>query len=213
MQSTYQLSLGATEVNLLEMVAAYAVFPSYGIYKKPKLIISIKDIDSNEYYKGKDESIRVMEEGEAYLMVDMMQEVVNSGTARRAKKLGWPIGGKTGTTNMQRNAWFIGYTKNIVTGVWVGFDNRLPMGSFVQGGRTAAPIWLSYMKEILKNKKPIEFDPPDDIVFEYVEPKSGKIVRRNVIGAKKMPFIKGRLPEKLDDSPYIDADNFMLENN
>jgi len=211
MKSSYQLSLGATEVNLLEMVSAYTVFPSYGIYEKPKFIISIKDNKGKEYYEDKREIKRIMEEGEAYLMVDMMKEVVNHGTAVRARALGWPVGGKTGTTNRERNAWFIGYTKNIATGVWVGFDNRTPMGKFVQGGRTAAPIWLSYMKEALKDQKPIEFEPPKDIVFGFVDSKTGNLIPKGTEGAVRTPFIDGRFPEKLKDDRYVDPNGYLLE--
>jgi penicillin-binding protein 1A len=141
----------------------------------------------------------------------MMQEVVNHGTAIRVKKLNRPIGGKTGTTNMQRNAWFLGYTKEIVTGVWVGFDNRNPMGRFVQGGRTAAPIWLYYMEKALKDKPILKFEPPEDIVFEFVDKDTGKLTTEDSKNSIKTPFIKGRLPEKSKDDKFIDSNTYILE--
>lgn len=208
---TYQMALGNVDIKLLNLVSAYTVFPSYGVYQKPKFILSIKDIDNKELYKNESKKKRIMTTGEAYLMVNMMQEVVNHGTAVRAKKLHRPVGGKTGTTNAQRDAWFIGYTKDIVTGVWVGFDNRRPMGKFVQGGRTAAPIWLYYMEKALKDKPVLQFEAPKDIVFEYVNKDTGKLVSKDSKNAVKSPFIKNRLPEKDKDKNFIDSNAYIME--
>jgi penicillin-binding protein 1A len=208
---TYQMALGNIEIRLIDLVSAYTVFPSYGVYQKPKFILSIKNIDNKELYQDESKENRIMTTGEAYLMVDMMQEVVNHGTAIRVKKLNRPIGGKTGTTNMQRNAWFLGYTKEIVTGVWVGFDNRNPMGRFVQGGRTAAPIWLYYMEKALKDKPILKFEPPEDIVFEFVDKDTGKLTTEDSKNSIKTPFIKGRLPEKSKDDKFIDSNTYILE--
>ena len=210
-RKTYQMALGNVEIRLIDLVSAYTAFPSYGLYQKPKFILSIKDINNKEYYENENKQNRIMTTGEAYLMVNMMQEVVNHGTAVRAKKLKRPVGGKTGTTNAQRNACFIGYTKDLVTGVWVGFDNRIPMGKFVQGGRTAAPIWLYYMEKALKDKPVLEFEAPEDIVFEYVDKDTGKLTSKESKNALLSPFIKGRLPEKVKDKNFIDSNTYIME--
>ena len=210
-RKSYQMSLGNIEIRLLDLVSAYTVFPSYGMYQKPNFILSVKDVDGKELFESKNVEKRVMTTGDAYLMVDMMQGVVNHGTAIRAKKLKRPVGGKTGTTNSQRDAWFLGYTKDVVTGVWVGFDNRTPLGRFVQGGRTAAPIWLYYMKKALKNKPVLEFEPPEDIVLKFVDKSTNKLVSSDSKNAVNSPFIVDRLPEKAKDENFLDSKSYVMD--
>ena len=105
----------------------------------------------------------VMTPQTAYLMTTLLQEVINSGTGVRAKELGRPAAGKTGTTNDETDTWFIGFTPQLLTGVWIGFDSKKHLGKGETGGHTALPVWLSYMKQALADKPIAQFEPPADM--------------------------------------------------
>ncbi|MBE9504284.1 MAG: PBP1A family penicillin-binding protein [Proteobacteria bacterium] len=109
----------------------------------------------------------------AYLMTNMLQGVVQHGTGWRAKQLGRPVGGKTGTTNDLFDAWFTGFTPDLVTGTWVGFDQEAPLGKYETGSGAAAPIWVDYMKEIYIDKPVEDFPIPKGITFTRIDIKSG----------------------------------------
>jgi len=99
---------------------------------------------------------------------------VESGTGRRVKSIGRPVGGKTGTTNDVRDAWFIGFTPSLITGVWVGFDQEKSLGGHEVGGRAAAPIWLYFMEKALQGKPAETFPVPAGIVFISVDARTGR---------------------------------------
>jgi penicillin-binding protein 1A len=104
----------------------------------------------------------------------MLEGVVQSGTGMRAKALGRPIAGKTGTTNEFADAWFVGYAPNLAAGVWVGFDDRRSLGDREAGASVALPIWVAYMKAALSQLPVQAFPIPNDIVFVKVDPKTGQ---------------------------------------
>jgi penicillin-binding protein 1A len=109
----------------------------------------------------------------AYLITNMMEDVVQRGTGQAAKILGRPIAGKTGTTNDYINAWFIGGTPNLVAGVYVGFDDRRSLGVGETGARSALPIWIAFMKEALKQLPVVLFEIPDGVTFVKVDAATG----------------------------------------
>ena len=112
-----------------------------------------------------------------------MEEVVKNGTGWRAKQLGRPVAGKTGTTNEYRDAWFVGYTPDFVAVVWVGFDDMRPLGSEETGARAASPIWVAFMKDVLKDEtEPEGFVPPEGIVSYTVDPVTGLLTRDEETG-------------------------------
>jgi penicillin-binding protein 1A len=121
----------------------------------------------------------------------VMQDVVESGTGRRVKSLGRPVAGKTGTTDDVRDAWFIGFSPSLVAGVWVGFDQEKSLGQQEVGGRAAAPIWLYFMENALKNSPVESFPVPDGIVFIKVDPKSGLPAKASSKGAIFESFLEG----------------------
>jgi penicillin-binding protein 1A len=144
------LSMGvgsAGEVNLMEMVNAYGVFANRGIRVRPMPITEIRDQDGNVYKKFHPYSEVALREETAYLMAHMLQGVVNAGTGADARREGFkrPAGGKTGTTDGYTDAWFIGFTPQLVTGVWVGFDDNTPLGHWLTGSDAALPIWTKFM--------------------------------------------------------------------
>jgi penicillin-binding protein 1A len=109
----------------------------------------------------------------AYLMTSMLQDVVSRGTGRRAQGLGRPTAGKTGTTNDLHDAWFIGYTPELLAAVWVGFDSKRPLGKQETGGHVSAPIWKEFMSEALTGIEPHEFAIPEGLKCININPKSG----------------------------------------
>ncbi len=111
----------------------------------------------------------------AYLMTHLLEGVVQHGTGWRAKALGRPVAAKTGTTDQFYDAWFIGYTPETLTGVWVGFDDERSIGENETGSRAASPIWVAFMTNVLKNKPVRDFPVPEGIEFMRVDPKTGEI--------------------------------------
>ncbi len=164
------IALGSLGVRLLEITNGIATFPSGGYYQDSKIILSIKDRSGKEYYQDQRKKVAILTPAESFFMVDMMQSVVQRGTAWRVRALKRPAGGKTGTTNSNRNTWFVGYTPRYTTGVWVGFDNMTPLGRREFGGTTAAPICLDYQKEVLKGLDTLNFSVPNEIEYATINP-------------------------------------------
>jgi penicillin-binding protein 1A len=142
------LALGSSEVSLLEMTGAYTPFATNGSYIAPILIERIIDRHGNILEENKPQKVRAMSEWTATRMNQMLQDVIGQGTGKSAQGLNVAAGGKTGTTDSYMDAWFIGYTKDLVAGVWVGHDKKISLGKGASGGRVAAPIWLDFMKQV-----------------------------------------------------------------
>jgi len=151
----YASALGASEVTLLELTRAYAVFPNQGFLVDPAFIDRIEDRDGRGLYEFRPQRHQVISAHTANTMTQLMMGVVQRGTATRVQVLGRPMGGKTGTTNKTRDAWFIGFTPSVITGVWVGMDDERSLGGKETGSQAAAPIFIAYMRDALKNQ-PVE---------------------------------------------------------
>lgn len=171
---TLSLALGGLTkgVSPLELTAAYGAFANEGIYVKPYAIRRIEDKDGNIIYENKISKKVVMSPQTAYLMNDMLQTVVNSGTGTRAKMPDRPVAGKTGTTSYNVDAWFVGYTPDLVCSVWLGYDKKENMSS-VYGGNYGAPIWKKVMEVAHRDLPPSSFKVPDNISTVVVDYKSG----------------------------------------
>jgi penicillin-binding protein 1A len=140
---------------------------------------------------------QVIDPTTAFLMTHLMQEVVQMGTGADAAKLGKPAAGKTGTTNDSFDAWFMGFTHDLTTGVWVGYDNMtMPLGKYENGGRAALPIWLEYMQAALRDRPQPPFLPkePDALVWATVDRHTGKPVSPGNPSAIREPFRRGTQP-------------------
>ncbi|MEW5724748.1 MAG: penicillin-binding transpeptidase domain-containing protein, partial [Thermodesulfobacteriota bacterium] len=159
------LALGSHGVTLLEMVQAFTTFPNLGERVVPQYMTRILDRDGNLVEELKPVRIRAISSGTACVIQHMLLGVVAHGTGTRVRALGRPVGGKTGTTNDLADAWFIGFTPEYTTGVWVGRDKMERMGWGESGGRAAAPIFLYYMQSILKDKPIRHFEVPEDAVI------------------------------------------------
>jgi penicillin-binding protein 1A len=167
------LALGTGEVTPLSVVNAYTVFPGGGMYAPPVLIEKVKRPDGKVLEETTVEPVQVLSPQTAFVMSDMMKSVVETGTATRAKALGRPVAGKTGTTNRARSVWFLGFTPDIVAGAYVGFDNNDPLGPREYGGKAALPIWLSFMQEAVKELPERDFEMPDGVVRSAIDARTG----------------------------------------
>ena len=154
------IALGATDITLLELTSAYSTFPNTGVRVAPRLINRVTDYDGDILEENLPEASEVMSAETADTMVDLLQEVVRSGTAKAAQSLRRPVAGKTGTTDDFTDAWFIGFTPSISAGVWVGFDKKMSLGHAETGSRAALPIWIDFMEKIHEDRPPEEFARP-----------------------------------------------------
>lgn len=142
------MALGSSGISLLEMTGAYSAFANHGSYTPPVFIEKIIDRHGNILEENSSGKIRVMSKKTADLMDHMLQEVIRQGTGRQAQGLKRTAAGKTGTTDNNMDAWFIGYTRDFLAGVWVGHDKKMSLGKHASGGQVAAPIWLDFMKQL-----------------------------------------------------------------
>jgi len=151
------IALGANEVTLLEMTSSFSTFPNSGIRVKPYFVRKVDDYNgiSLQYHTPK--ISEVISADIACNMVSLLQGVIQFGTSTRAKVLGRPLGGKTGTTNDSTDSWFIGFTPSITVGTWFGYDAKRTLGQKITGASLALPIWIEYMQRILKDKPVEEF--------------------------------------------------------
>jgi penicillin-binding protein 1A len=176
MPSVPSLALGAGEVTLESLTSAYAVFASKGARRPPTYIRRVEDADGNVLYQAPVEMTQVISEQTAFLMTHMLADVVNHGTAYPARQLGFklPAAGKTGTTNDYRDAWFVGYTPRLVTGVWVGFDQPQTIVSRGYAATVAVPLWAGFMKKATAGDPSEWYKAPAGISAAEVCKLSGK---------------------------------------
>ena len=200
------LSLGASEMTVLELTAAYSVFANGGIRTKPVHIQYILDKTGKRIYPPDDyqpERTRVLDEKIAYQITSFLETVIQNGTGYGAIKGGLtrPAAGKTGTTNDNVDAWFVGYTTDLIVGVWVGFDEyrRNRRNYNKTGAEAALPIWTKFMVEAARGPEK-SFSPPEGIVFREIDIKSGLISNADACPPENIsrePFIEGQEPDGL----------------
>jgi penicillin-binding protein 1A len=208
-------ALGSSCVNLWELTNVYATFARYGERRPAVFVKRVLDRDGNvledhgdyrdpwmplpeRLAAGVAEAVRsrqqVMDERTAYILVHLMREVATVGTGAQAARLGKPAAGKTGTTNDSFDTWFMGFTHDLATGVWLGYDiNETPLGRYETGGHAALPIWLDYMSAALKDRPQPEFEEPPGLVDVRIDPNTGKVVSEGERGVVE-PFKQGTEP-------------------
>ncbi len=189
------VALGAAEATLVEMTSAYSVFPNQGVRMRPYPILKVSDREGNILEENRPEPKDAIRADTAFVMTNLLRGVVQRGTAAKAAALNWPVGGKTGTTDDYTDAWFIGFDPDITIGVWVGLDQKKPIGRNQTGAEAALPIWIDIMKAWIGDRKePATFDPPGNIVFVSVEKGSGSAAIPGSPGAISEAFIAGTQP-------------------
>jgi penicillin-binding protein 1A len=169
--------IGSAEVQPLELIAAYTAFANGGVRNAPLGILRVEDTRGNIVWQSRPRSERVMEPAHAWLMVDALKDVVQRGTASgsvRGRGFTLPAGGKTGTTNDYADVWYVGFTPDLVTGIWIGMDQRQKIMSNAQGGRLAAPAWTAMMREVYERRTaPSDWPRPEGLTFDTIDRKTG----------------------------------------
>ncbi|UCG61828.1 MAG: PBP1A family penicillin-binding protein [Candidatus Zixiibacteriota bacterium] len=191
------LALGTEPVRLTELVSAFSVFPNQGIHIPYRFIYRIVD----RYGRVLEENMAVRKEEvlsaqTAHIMVSLMRSVVDDGTGRRARWMGFtrPAGGKTGTSNNFCDNWFIGYTPQITAGGWVGFDEKVSLGRNQDGAKNGVPIWTEFMIAAHDSLAAVDFEEPEGIIHEDVCLESGEIATDRCINVRNEVFIEGTEP-------------------
>jgi penicillin-binding protein 1A len=154
------VALGAAEITLMEQTSAYSVFPNDGVRVIPRYITRVTDYEGRVLEENFPDVKDVISERTARIMTSMLREVVLHGTGIAASKLQFPVAGKTGTTNDFTDAWFVGFSRTMTCGVWVGYDEKKSLGAKETGAHAALPIWMNFMTVAMAGKDPGDFQPP-----------------------------------------------------
>jgi penicillin-binding protein 1A len=206
LQPTPSLALGAYEVIPIELCNAFVSFADGGEFELPKLVTRIVAPGGKVLaLPVPPPARRVLSADEAYLITSLLRGVVERGTAQRARALGRPLAGKTGTTNLAKDTWFVGYSTDIAAAVWVGYDDALPLGWGEAGAATALPAWMSFMKVASDGKPPTEFPKPGSIVTANVDPATGLLPYPGEADAIEEEFLDGTVPTEIS-KPDAGAD-------
>jgi penicillin-binding protein 1A len=190
------LALGTPDLTLQEVAYGLAAFPAGGQLVTPLFIVKIVDADGRvleDHTAPPPREDRLSPET-AYVVTDLMKGVVEIGTGKKARELGRPAAGKTGTSTNYRDAWFFGFVPELLCGVWVGRDDFKPVGHDATGGQVALPIWLSYMQEALRSVPVRDFEPPPGVIFVRADPEKGVPATPDKPGSRLMPLRRGTLP-------------------
>jgi penicillin-binding protein 1A len=184
LKDVYSVALGTSDVTPFELASAYTVFANLGVLHEPFLFWRVEDAFGRIIFEHIVQEKRVLDPAIAYQVVDMMKSVIQRGSGRSIKNLGFnrPAAGKTGTTDHYKDAWFTGFTPTLCTSVWTGFDKRKTLVDVnsvgITGSRSAAPIWADFMMKALKSDPERDFPIPDNIRFEKVDVKTGCMTDR-----------------------------------
>lgn len=206
LKPTRSLALGAYEVRPIELATAYATLASGGEFAPSVLITKITAPDGTEVpLPPAPPRRRVLSPEEAYLTTSLMRSVVEAGTARRAAALKRPVAGKTGTTNDAKDAWFAGYSTDLVAAVWVGYDDALPLGHGEAGSSTALPAWIEFMKAAHEGRPSTDFPRPSSIIEARIDPDSGLLAFEGQENAIEEQFLDGTAPTQVATPEPADA--------
>ncbi|HWM92043.1 MAG TPA: PBP1A family penicillin-binding protein [Thermoanaerobaculia bacterium] len=186
-------ALGTVAVSPLELTSAYSAFSTLGEAVEPRLVLKIEDENGKVVWESKPRRRKVIEPGIAFLITDVLSEALRRGTGIGALNVpgGFqvPAAGKTGTTNQGADAWFVGYTPDIVSGIWIGFDRPKPIIEDATGGRLAAPVWGRVAQRVYqKRKAPEPWRMPDGVVARQVDPRSGLLLKDGCAPTSGQPY-------------------------
>ena len=204
------LALGTNVVTPLELANAFATFAAEGKSAPYRLIEAIDE----EVVPLAGEPLQAFKPETAYIVTSMMQSVVREGTAARAVGafMDRPVAGKTGTSSGEKDAWFVGFTPNLLAVVWVGFDDYQSLGKGEAGGRTAAPIWRAFMTKALADRPAVDFTPPSGVKVVQIDLQSGKLAAPGSPGVEEV-FINGTEPKdyEIGGQDSGDADKLLFQ--
>ena len=206
------LGLGSSSVGLMELTSAYSVLLNEGSRAEPYSILFAKDSAGKVLEQAEPQALVVISKETAYLITNMMEDVIQKGTGQAAKVIGRPIAGKTGTTDEFINAWFIGGAPNLVAGIYVGFDDRRSLGETESGAHAALPIWINFMKEALKQMPVMAFTIPEGVTFVKVDPATGLLEGEQEGQASSVElFTKGSEPTQSAQRRLDPIDFYKLD--
>jgi penicillin-binding protein 1A len=168
------VAIGSAEASLTEMVSAYSALPNQGVRMEPLSVLEVVDREGNMLEQHRAQPYEAIRADTAYIITNLLAGVIEHGTAISAASLDWPLGGKTGTTNDYSDAWFIGFDPDITVGVWIGYDERRPIGSNATGTVAALPVWRQVMETWIERRReeletPPEFVRPGNVVIVETE--------------------------------------------
>ena len=210
--SVPSLALGSGEVTLMAMTSAYAAFADQGQLRRATLIRKVEDAEGNVLFDAKRTAEQVVSPKTAFLMTSMLADVVNHGTAYKARQEGFkhPAAGKTGTTNDYVDAWFVGFTPHLVTGVWVGFDKPRTIIANGFAGELAVPMWARFMKQATATHPPDPFKAPQGLVSIGICRLSGKLPGPACDRVITEYFARGAVPTQVCQEHYFFTDSGQL---
>jgi len=203
------MALGSVEATPLELATAYGVLATGGVKVEPTALLSVLDEDGRPLSGVANTPRRVVHEQAAYLVTDMLRSVINEGTGYPVREKGFwmDAAGKTGTTNGSKDAWFAGYTPELLCVVWVGFDDNSPLN--MTAAQVALPIWVEFMKSALAGVSPRRFTPPaQGVVLRTIDRDSGFLATASCPGRGEV-FISGTEPREY--CPLHHEDDLVVE--
>lgn len=200
MKPDLSLALGSYEVRPIDLAGAYATFAAGGVYDEPRLLVRIVGPDGKEVRLPQSAPARrVLDDAEAYVVTSLLTSVVDHGTAVRAKSLGRPLAGKTGTSNGPKDTWFAGYSTDIAAVTWIGYDDGRTLGSSEQGAVTALPAWMAFMKAAHEGRPPTDFARPGGVTSVIIDARTGKLPYPEDPDVLEEVFLPGTEPTETAD--------------
>jgi penicillin-binding protein 1A len=195
------ISIGTLSVSLMDLCRAYTGFARRGTIVRPRLITRVDDSWGQTLHISETRSRRAISPRNAFIITKLLQQVVRDGTGRRVRTLGRPVAGKTGTTDQQKDAWFIGYTPYLLSGVYVGLDDPRSLGEHETGARAASPVWLDYRREVEGKYPERGFEKPEGIVMAEIDAETGLLAGSDSGKTYTLPFRAGNQPSKIAGRP------------
>ncbi|MBI3995932.1 MAG: PBP1A family penicillin-binding protein [Nitrospirae bacterium] len=205
------MALGSSSVTLIELTAAFGVFANEGVRVEPMAVLSIADSAGQVLEEHEPVADEATAKETAYVITNMMEDVIQRGTGWRAKTLNRPLAGKTGTTNDFTDAWFVGFAPNLAAGVWVGFDDVRSLGDREAGASASLPIWINFMRAAFEVVPEMTFPIPENIVFAKIDPQTGLLAAEGFEKAAIEIFVKGTEPTKVSRPQPKPAEFFRID--
>jgi len=205
------MALGSSSVSLIELTSAYGVFADEGVRAEPMAVLSVTDSSGQVLEEHEPVANEVISKETAYVVTNMMEDVIQRGTGWRAKVLNRPLAGKTGTTNDFTDAWFVGFTPNLAVGVWVGFDDVRSLGDREAGASAALPVWINFMRAAFEIVPETTFPIPENVVYAKIDPQTGLLAPEGAENAAIEIFVKGTEPTKVSHPQPKPAEFFRID--
>jgi penicillin-binding protein 1A len=205
------MALGSSSMSLIDLTSAFGVFANEGVRVEPMAVLSVTDPAGQVLEEHEPVANEVISKETAYVITNMMEDVIQRGTGWRAKVLNRPLAGKTGTTNDFTDAWFVGFAPNLAAGVWVGFDDVRSLGDREAGASAALPIWINFMRAAFEVVPESTFPIPENIVFAKIDPQTGLLAPEGAESAPIEIFVKGTEPTKVSHPLPKPAEFFRID--